>query len=192
MRQLVDRRSLELQSQVSYLDRDPDVSRRGRVTPRHSMPVAKNHHYQPTSASSQTWAYDVTGPPGRPALVVEPPAVGLDDVYDAKDRSSSIAWRPQRSSGRRGWTISGVRKTMRPTPDRAPSVRSRPHQWSALVYSHHQSTILIGGIKADGSLLNDTWAYDSRTIGGQSPSGESAAPPACCTTWRSSPRPIAS
>jgi hypothetical protein len=125
--------------------------------------------YQPYfSDIPETWAYDVekgTWENRRPAD--EPPGRwGSMMVYDSKaDRALIYGGGDLNDpSGATGlgdlWAYDYETNTW---TERHPPVSPSPHQWSALVYVPAiDRTILFGGIKPDGSLLNDTWAYDYR------------------------------
>lgn len=140
--------------------------------------------YQPYfSVIPATWAYDVeqgTWENRQPAN--EPPGRwGSMMVYDSKaDRSLIYGGGDLNDpSGATGfsdlWAYDYETNTW---IERHPTVSPSPHQWSALVYVPTiNRTILFGGIAPDGSLLNDTWAYDYQHDQWTNLQPENAPPP---------------
>jgi N-acetylneuraminic acid mutarotase len=119
---------------------------------------------QPFFGPMETWAYDLdkhTWENRHPA--VEAPARwGSMMVYDSRaDRALLFggAALSDNSGLNDLWVYDYESNTW---TERHPAVSPPPHQWHALVYvPTSDRTVLFGGTNpADGSLLNDTWAYD--------------------------------
>jgi len=119
---------------------------------------------QPFFGPIETWAYDLdkgTWENRHPA--VEPPARwGSMMIYDSRaDRV--LLFGGADLSDNTGlndlWAYDYESNTW---TQRHPAVSPPPHQWHALVYvPTSDRTVLFGGTNpSDGSLLNDTWAYD--------------------------------
>src|SRR2546422_805556 len=115
-------------------------------------------------AANETWAYDVDkGSWENRHPAVEPPGrFGSMMVYDPRADRVLLFGGALLTDGtglNDLWAYDYERNTW---TERHPAVSPAPHQWHALVYVPTSNrTILFGGVNpVDGSLLNDTWAYD--------------------------------
>jgi N-acetylneuraminic acid mutarotase len=119
---------------------------------------------QPYFGPMETWAYDLDQGTweNRHPLVEPPGRWGSMMVYDSRaDRV--LLFGGASLSDNTGlndlWSYDYESNTW---TERHPAVSPPPHQWHALVYVPTSNrTVLFGGTNpSDGSLLNDTWAYD--------------------------------
>ena len=120
--------------------------------------------FQPYFGANETWAYDVdNGSWENRHPAVEPPGrFGSMMVYDPRADRVLLFGGALLTDGtglNDLWAYDYERNTW---TERHPAVSPAPHQWHALVYVPTSNrTILFGGVNpVDGSLLNDTWAYD--------------------------------
>jgi N-acetylneuraminic acid mutarotase len=120
--------------------------------------------FQPFFGPLETWAYDVDQGTweNRHPLVEPPGRFGSMMVYDPRADRVLLFGGTALADGTGLsdlWAYDYERNTW---TERHPAVSPPPHHFPALVYVPTiDRTILFGGYNpSDGSLLNDTWAYD--------------------------------